>query len=301
MPRFNYAGNPGYAQSKYVSRGRRRNKRAMRRTYRFKKRVEKAVEDQMLEKSNYHVTQVQRIPTASGAAGSQYFANVLGQNSATDITAIFGQIGTSVAGNPALTSKAMKFNITGYQANIIMKSQTNFSQIVDLYFVVPRFDTANLPATCFYGGFADQNNSTASNLWGVTPYMNNLFCVTYKIISKKRVVLAGGATELIEYKDGKNYQIEYERLYSNSSNLAYKGKTKYVFAIVRGEPVGDESTLTDISTEAPAVNFVTSETYYYTYTVLNNTVTNTANNFHSITTPITLNVQSGTSVSPVDV
>jgi len=283
---FKSTGNGGYTSNRMVYKGKRRNRRRVRKVRNFNKRVVKAVENNVLEKANFHTISTVRLPTSGAAHGNQYNATVVVQNSQADLASIYNQISVSTgatgSNNIPIKSFAQRYMITGYMCNFMMKSMTNTSQIVDLYFVVPRFDTANGPSTCFSSGFADQNASGVSANWGVTPYMSNLFTTSWKILSKRRVVLAPGASENIEYKDGRNYTVNYERINSNSSNLYYKGLTKCVLVIARGEPLNDSTTMTAISTSKVAVDFAIAETYYYTYAPLNNVFTTTGGSFGAI-------------------
>lgn len=300
----------GYSQRRVLARSRRAPKRKIFRAKRFGRAVRKAVQNFMLEKANVLLYNTYRVAsTNSTTYGTQTCKTILQQNSLGDINLIYGKMKTALtvaSGGttiPTGTTPAQKFTITTYIAEIMMKNACNNSVVVDIYLVLPRQDAYGPPEAVMTSSIADQAASGLSNsTFGLTPYMLSGFCTLYKIVKKYRYVLAPGATQAIDYRDNKNYNINYERinLQSNLSDDAdFKGLTKNWMAIVHGEPINDSGTATEINSSPFAVDFLTTETYYYTYAINNTTYTNQFGTFGTITTPVTtLQPTGATGVTP---
>jgi len=292
-------GISGYTGYKTLYSKRRPNRRRINRVRKFNKRVEKAVTDRLCEKANYHVIQNLRIAVP---VGTQQYSVPLVQNSYADLNAIYGKITTPPAGitSPG-TAGTAKYTITSYYCNMLMKNQSNVSCIVDLYLIIPRIDQTATLTTTFSVGMSDQSDSGADLLYGVTPYQCNRFCTLNVIKQKKRYVLAPGATQCIEYTDKRNYEIQNERInYNGGTTVSFKGLTKSWLAIVRGEPENDSTTKTLVSVAPTAVDFITNETYYYTYTPLMMSYTNHSNNLGVITTGSSVLIDTGATVVPIN-
>jgi len=286
---YKNAGPIGYQAKNNIYRKRRVNRRAMRRRGKFSKRVVNAIQNHLLEKANYHIVNTQRITTA---VGQQAYSEILIQNSSSDINAIYGLIIAPVSGGqPSSTLRSMKFFINTYVAQTTMKNMTNVSCIVDMYECVPRFDTDDRPSQVWTGGIADQGDAGGANALGATPFMSNAFCVSYKVLKCVRYLLTGGACQHIMFKDKRNKTINYERLFSNSSNVAFKGLTRTFFACVRGEPIADATNPLLISTPIVSVDFITTETYYYSFAPQNVVQSQHSTTLGTITTAHTTTVQ----------
>jgi len=297
---YRSAGPRGYVASSRMARSRRLPRRSLRRRLNFKKRVVNAIEDRLLEKSQLIINGTQRI---SAPVSQQNYGAVMIQNSYADLQAISTAIVTPVSGGVSGgTLGAMKFTVCAYFANLCMKNNCSASSIVDIYCLMPRVDNTQAISTQFATGLnTDQKMTNGDIQWGVTPYMSNRLCTLNRIMWKKRYVLAPGAVEIVEVSDRFNYEVQNERLnYVNSNQpLHFRGLTKIYFAIVRGEPVNDSSTKTNLSTSVCAVDFITSETYYYTFSILNAVGTTQNGTFQSIVTQNSVLIDTGATVTPV--
>jgi len=299
-------GAPGYigARTGYRSRRRRFNRRGRGRGSALIRKVQRIVMDKMVEKANIQLQTYTRI--ASTVNASQGYATVLVQNSQGDLTTIYNNINAPsigpsgpFGGTPAT---AVKYTITGYVADIMMKNQTNASVIIEMYELFPRHDLKFLPSQSFANGFTDQGSTGQDVKWGCSPFMCNAFTVMFKINNKRIYMLAPGATEIINFRDSKNYLIDYERL--NQTNTAgligYKGLSRYFFAIVKGEPVNDSSTKTLVNSGPYAVDFFMNEVYYYTFLPLAVVSSSLSSALGTITTGNSVLIDTGATVTPAN-
>jgi len=292
---FNSRGLNGYVGKATLARPRHRRGGQRRRRFqkKFKSKVMKVIQDTQLEKNNYHIVNNFR---ASALVGKQIYDQILVKNGGGDLNAVFNLINTGFAGVPGLTNKTMKFFINTYVANITMKNQANTSAIVDLYTMVPRTDLVNSIETYWVNGFADQNSSTLYQEYGTTPYMNQQVCQNFKIQGKTRYLLSPGAIELVEIRETRKVQIPWERITAVSGTppaaaATYRGISKVWFVIVRGEPENDSTTKTLVSTSPVSVDFITNETYFYSYFVTDSTKSDLAKALGTITTASTTLVE----------
>lgn len=295
-PVYRNNGAPGYVGAKVGYKTRRNRRKGG-----FVKKVERIVSNKLLEKANLQITTQKRI--ANTAAGTQAYAVVLVQNSKADLNSIFSHIGTPVAGGqPASTLPSQKFTVTSYCAQIMCKNQSNVSVMVDLFELFPRRDTQSLPDTVFLNSFIDQGSTGQDTVWGASPFQANAFCTMFKINKKSTYMLTPGATEIIDFRDSKDYVIEYERIAQNNLGanpiIGYKGLTRYFFAIVRGEPVNDSTTKTNVSTSLYAVDFIMNECYYYTFLPQNVVQSAISNSFSAVAAQNSVLIDTGATVTP---
>jgi len=291
----------GYTSRQLQYKSRRMPKRKLKSKLRFGRKVRTAVENYLLEKANYIINQAGRV---SWTLGQQGFASALIQNSRLDLNAINTAITTAVTtgttgSNQTSTApsnwKPSKFTITSYSAELNIKNQTQTSVVVDIYELRPRMDLINTPGTLYGLINTDQaapqagtsGQPSPSVMAGATPYMGNAFCSMYKIVRKQRFIMAPGGLEVITFRDSKNYVIENEVLQQNSSYTVFKRWSKLWFIIARGEPLNELTTNTNINFGAGAIDWTTTETYFYTYAVQNQCTTNysVGNLTYPITTP----------------
>lgn len=292
-------GINGYVSKRRTYTARKPNRGKYRQKLRFQHRVEKAIENSLVEQQQLIQNSTQRI--ATGANSQSYGAIVIGL-SKLDLTNIFTQIGTTVQGTPALTGKAMRYTVNSQQISICMKNQVQGSTIVDLYELLPRTDTASTAAGLFGTGMTDQNSTNTDIAWGTSLFDCNAVCSMYKIVNVQRYLLAPGAIELIEIRKSKPVTIEYERILgvSASNGNVYRGISTVYLAIIRGEPTNDATTKTNVGTLQTAVDFVVNEKYRYSYSLNNMTQTSYNNGFQTVTTPDSILIDTGAVINPTN-
>lgn len=298
--RYAQNGFSGYASGRTVV-GKKQSRRKIIYKQKFNSKVRKALEDVLLNKCNVLITGTKRL---SAPAGTQGYLEIYNQMDWGIINEIFASYSSSIH-LPSTTLVAQEFTITSCITDLTMKNQTTASVILDIYEITPRTDTVISPSTVFANSFVDQIDSTLDVTYGCTPYMANAFVTNWKILKKYRYLLAPGATEILTYKDSKNYKVSYEKFYQNHTTgglLYFRGFTKIFFAILKAEPLNDSTTKSNINTPASAVDIITSSTYYFTYNVNNAVQTFATGSFGAITTGDSVLLQTGantTTAGPV--
>jgi len=299
---FKIAGVKGYVGADAMKRKRRfkRGRRGMlRRKRRFGNRVRKAVETFFLEKSQRHNINPVRV---SWNANAQAYGAILVQNSGLDISTIKGKIATSVQSSYAPTSNNVKFTINSYVADITMKNQTQGTVLCDVFELVPRNDMQQSVSSLFAQSFVDQNNTGGDTAYGSDLYQAENVTSNFKIVAKTRYLLAPGSMSTLQYRDKKDYVIDYERVLASTgsaiNNATFRKWSRIWFVICRGEPVNDASTKTTVGSLAGAVDFISNETYYYSWAAESQTKTDTNNALASVTTPDSVLIDTGAIINP---
>lgn len=250
-------------------KSRRPNRRRMKKSMNFNRRVEKALQATLKESNTLIENYSFRLE--AGGFGSQNHASICNILTHGDLTNIWNKIGTLFNQVQGSNSVAQKFCIDSYHVELMLKNQGQTATIVDVYDIVPRNDTILSPVAAFATGMTDQNASTAYNpldqKWGVTPFQSHLFTTTYKVLNKTRYLLSPGAIEIINVRDSRCRVVDYERiarLGSNNSQM-YRGISRSLYVVIRGEPINDATTKTNVSTSSCAVDFISNETYNYSW------------------------------------
>jgi len=295
--KYRDTGISGYTGRRTLKTQRFRRGRKRYRKSRFVQRVEKVINNKVLEKSNLQI--VSNLRLFATTPGTQSYGNILIQNSYQDLLAMVTQIQATHGGSvPFVNVAALKYTIVTYKAEIDIKNQSNVSVIVDMYECRPRFDQLTTPSGVFQQGMSDQVGTGQDVVWGCTPFQSNMFCVAQRIMKKTRYLLAPGACEHIDITDKRDYTISYERFAHSSTVLQFKGWTRTFMFIVRGECENDSTTKTNVNSAPCAVDFLTSEVYYYNYDLQNYTLSALSSTLGTITTGSSVLIDTGAIVVP---
>lgn len=273
MPQFRSAGLSGYVGKRDMMRPHRRSRFKGKR--RFNKKVINAVEKQMLLKQVYSVLTPKQLTAAVNTVGSQSFTTIAIKNSGADVLAIESKIASQVTGIN-VSANVSEFYVDSYILKLMLKNQEQTNCICDLYEVVPRISTLQDPSTALTD-LATQTAGTGvttSTSWGSTPFQYPSWCEAFKVLRKTRYLLAPGACELIEIRDGKKQKIDLARYRAiNASNpsasFADPRYTKYWIMFAMGEPTNDATTVTNVNTSSYKVDIVAREDYHYSFNVNN--------------------------------
>lgn len=284
----------------------KRRKMRLRKRIRF---IERIIDKKDIVKNSQMFLVSNRL--AITASGSQAYGTILVQNSFGDLSQIGNNIVSSMVGGTFANKKIPHFNVNTFSASITMKNQVNANMIVDMYECSPRTNATqsidNLLstslATAAGNNYLVTNTNNLDTSWGTTLYDCPMVTQNYRINRKVRYLLAPGACEIIELRDKRDYKIDMSQFYSiataPSAGNYLRNKTKVYFFIVRGEPINDSTTKTNVGTTIGAVDFITHESYFYSYKVddLAQSV-NKQSTIGTITTGSSVLIDTGATVNP---
>lgn len=201
----------------------------------------------------------------------------------------------------------MATQITGYgdTTDLILNriyaetSFTNMSEAtvyVDLYECTPRHSigNANNPGAAANEGIADASGSTASlNSLCSTPTMSRQFTALWKIHKKFSFELSQGQSHChkASYMMGQKWNQSLYGVYGSGWYLDNFSKSMLV--IIRGVPLNDQTTKTNVSTSSTAVDMVRKESFYYSYNNPTNLKYTYTSALPAITTEYILDIGSG--------
>lgn len=201
----------------------------------------------------------------------------------------------------------MATQITGYNdtTDLILNhvyAETSFSNMseatcyVDLYECTPRHSigNANSPGSSATNGISDASAATASFAsLGAVPTMSREFTALWKIHKKYSFELAQGQSHCHKafYRMGQKWNQSLYTVYGAGWYL--DNFTKAMLVVVRGVPLNDQTTKTNVSTSSTAVDMVRMEKFSYSYNNPTNLKYTYTNSLPSITTEYLLDIGSG--------
>jgi len=225
---------------------------------------------------------VSQVPaTLAPGLGRQCPVTLAQWNSVADVYQLSGnvpKINTIAGDTPTL------FHLHGLKGVVTMNNPTSSTMFVDIYDICSRRDVPTsaatgavhvvaTPMTAWGTGLVQQANSPlaydARAQLGALPTDTQLFNDYYKIVSSRSVVLPQNATHVhnVVLKLDKSFdlgEIEVQTQYMS----AIKNFSYFTVAIVRGQPcLETESNQT--STISPALRWVVSEHYEYSWVQAN--------------------------------
>jgi len=236
--------------------------------------------------AGYDIASVSALPPAVG----QQAPVILGQwNSVGDIENFQTQIPqiATIAGDTPT-----RFHMHSIKAVCTLNNPTGQTMYVDLYDIVAKRDIpnatatglpylVNLPTSAWAVSMTQQANSSlpyaAYQQLGAVPTQGQLFNDYYKVVSKRSVVLPQNATHVhtVSLKLDKSFD-KGELIIQKQYLAGWKGFTYYTMAVVRGQPCLDEITGLTTTIE-PAMRWVVSEHYTYSWLQANGSVNTFSN------------------------
>lgn len=225
-------------------------------------------------------------PLATAPASGRQCPAVLAQwNSVSDIFGLASNVPAIVT---TFAVSPTRLHIHGIKGVITMNNPTSQTMVVDLYDVCAKMDLPTvassgapyavaLPTQAWETSMTQQSFGTAlpyaaSTQLGAQPTDGQLFKDYYKVVGKQSIVLPqnGSHIHTVSLKLDKNFdkgELDIQAQYLNG----FKGFTYFTMAVVRGQPCYD-SDANQTSTITPALRWVVSEHYEYSWVQANGSI-----------------------------
>jgi len=194
----------------------------------------------------------------TGTEGLQTVNNLLEMYDYNDLVTIDNQL-------PSGSNQYTVHN--GGKLRVDFTNQSQAPVEIKLYHVLTKKDQTlgNSPRQLWDDGLSSQTGATDPHTFlGATPYKSQQFTQFYKIKRTTKFVLAPGGNHTV-YVNANVYTQMREARFRTGLNLYFAGLTYTMLAVMRGFPLNDSTTTTDVTTAAVAVDYIWNKTYDFTY------------------------------------
>lgn len=204
--------------------------------------------------------------------------------------------------------------LKGANVSLMMTNNCNANIFLEIWEGYYRRTSKDEAATIFRQGLTDQGmigplvpsgfSDKPDNTYMMDPLKSRLFCQYIRITDVQTVELGPGHSHQHRsrlYANAKYNNELYYETFSQSGCPYIGGYTRLTMVMVRGGPINDETTQTNVSTAPVALDCIMTTKYRYFYNSPNVTSLYTAGSFPSIAIPKTINEASGSAVTVSDI
>lgn len=220
----------------------------------------------------------------------------------------------SVGASSGSGAKTADLWVKGANVSLMMTNNCNANLFMEIWEGYYRRSSKNEASYLWNQGLKDQGMSGPTvpsgfttmpdNTYQMDPLKSRLFCQFVRITDVQTVELGPGHSHQHRsrlYANAKySNELYWEHMVQDSVPYI-DGFTRLLMVIIRGGPINDETTQTNVSTAPVAVDCVMTTKYNYFYNTPNTTSTYTSGSFPSISIPKTINEASGAAVTVGDV